>query len=70
MKTLRVAVAGAGLGGLCLALFLATCGQASRRMTIVSEKLRVLHEQVAADHGADPFALYRRLPGSPYPRCV
>jgi 2-polyprenyl-6-methoxyphenol hydroxylase-like FAD-dependent oxidoreductase len=103
VKTLRVAVAGAGLGGLCLAqgllragadvtvyerdaylasrrqgyrlhadaraglalaaclppeslaLFLATCGQASRRMTIVSEKLRVLHEQIAADHGADPF---------------
>jgi 2-polyprenyl-6-methoxyphenol hydroxylase-like FAD-dependent oxidoreductase len=103
MTTLRVAVAGAGLGGLCLAqgllragadvtvyerdadltsrrqgyrlhvdaraglalaaclppeslaLFLATCGQASRRMTIVSEKLRVLHEQVA-DNGADPFA--------------
>jgi 2-polyprenyl-6-methoxyphenol hydroxylase-like FAD-dependent oxidoreductase len=104
MTTLRVAVAGGGLGGLCLAqgllrsgadvtvyerdadlasrqqgyrlhvdaraglalaaclppeslgLFLATCGQASRRMTVVSEKLRVLHEQVAADHGADPFA--------------
>jgi 2-polyprenyl-6-methoxyphenol hydroxylase-like FAD-dependent oxidoreductase len=104
MNTLRVAVAGGGLGGLCLAqgllragadvtvyerdaglasrrqgyrlhvdaraglalqaclppeslaLFQATCGQASRRLTIVSEKLRVLHEQVAADAGADPFA--------------
>ena len=104
MNTLRVAVAGAGLGGLCLAqgllragaevtvyerdaslvgrrqgyrlhvdtraglalqaclppeslaLFQATCGQASRRLTVVSERLRVLHEQVAADAGADPFA--------------
>lgn len=104
MNTLRVAVAGGGLGGLCLAqgllgagadvtvyerdaslagrrqgyrlhvdaraglalqaclppeslaLFQATCGQASRRLTIVSEKLRVLHEQVTADTGADPFA--------------
>jgi len=104
MKTLRVAVAGGGLGGLCLAqgllqagadvtvyerdaslagrrqgyrlhvdaraglalqaclppeslaLFQATCGQASRRLTIVSEKLRVLHEQVGGDSGADPFA--------------
>lgn len=103
MKTLRVAMAGGGLGGLCLAqgllragadvtvyerdaslasrrqgyrlhvdaraglalqaclppeslaLFQATCGQASRRLTIVSEKLRVLHEQVAADV-PDPFA--------------
>jgi 2-polyprenyl-6-methoxyphenol hydroxylase-like FAD-dependent oxidoreductase len=38
-----------------LALFQATCGQASRRRTVVSEKLRVLHEQVA-DSGADPYA--------------
>jgi 2-polyprenyl-6-methoxyphenol hydroxylase-like FAD-dependent oxidoreductase len=104
MKTLRVAVAGGGLGGLCLAqgllragadvtvyerdaslagrrqgyrlhvdaraglalqaclppeslaLFQATCGQASRRLTVVSETLRVLHEQVSADPGADPYA--------------
>ena len=104
MKTLRIAVAGAGLGGLCLAqgllragadvtvyerdaslaarrqgyrlhvdaraglalqaclppeslaLFQATCGQASRRLSVVSEKLRVLHEQAAPDTGADPYA--------------
>ena len=104
MKTLRVAVAGAGLGGLCLAqgllragadvtvyerdaslarrrqgyrlhvdaraglalqaclppeslaAFQATCGQASTRLTVVSEKLRVLHEQVAGDRDADPHA--------------
>jgi 2-polyprenyl-6-methoxyphenol hydroxylase-like FAD-dependent oxidoreductase len=104
MITLRVAVAGAGLGGLCLArgllragadvtvyerdaslagrrqgyrlhldaraglalqaclppdslaLFQATCGQASRHLTVVSEKLRVLHEQATADPGADPYA--------------
>lgn len=100
---LRVAVAGAGLGGLCLAqglrregvdvtvyerdetlsvrrqgyrlhvdaraglalrhclppelfeLFLATCGSAGRRLTVVTEKLKVLHE-VAYDAAADPFA--------------
>jgi 2-polyprenyl-6-methoxyphenol hydroxylase-like FAD-dependent oxidoreductase len=104
MNTLRVAVAGGGLGGLCLAqgllragadvtvyerdaslagrrqgyrlhvdaraglalqaclppeslaLFRATCGQASRRLTVVSEKLRVLHEQVSANPAADPYA--------------
>ncbi len=104
MKTLRVAVAGAGLGGLCLAqgllragadvtvyerdaslagrrqgyrlhvdaraglalqaclppeslaAFQATCGQASTRLTVVSEKLRVLHEQVTGDQDADPHA--------------
>jgi len=104
MNTLRVAVAGGGLGGLCLAqgllqagadvtvyernaslagrrqgyrlhvdaraglalqaclppeslaLFQATCGQASRRLTVVSEKLRVLHEQVSANPAADPYA--------------
>ena len=39
-----------------LALFQATCGQASRRLTVVSEKLRVLNEQVAADTRADPYA--------------
>jgi 2-polyprenyl-6-methoxyphenol hydroxylase-like FAD-dependent oxidoreductase len=100
---LRVAVAGAGLGGLCLAqglfrggadvtvyerddalavrrqgyrlhldaragmalahclppelfgLFQATCGRPSRRMTVVSEKLRVLHEQ-PGDQAGDPYA--------------
>jgi 2-polyprenyl-6-methoxyphenol hydroxylase-like FAD-dependent oxidoreductase len=104
MKTLRVAVAGGGLGGLCLAqgllrsgadvtvyerdgsladrrqgyrlhvdaraglalhaclpaealaLFQATCGRASTRLTVVSEKLRVLHEQTAPDTRADPYA--------------
>ena len=103
MKGLRVAVAGAGLGGLCLAqglhgagadvtvyerdaaldsrqqgyrlhadaraalalrsclapelfeLFLATCGRPGRRFTLLTERLRVLH-QVAADAGRDPFA--------------
>ena len=38
-----------------LAMFQATCGQASRRFTVVSEKLRVLNEQVG-DSGADPYA--------------
>jgi 2-polyprenyl-6-methoxyphenol hydroxylase-like FAD-dependent oxidoreductase len=104
VTTLRVAVVGGGLGGLCLAqgllragadvtvyerdaslasrrqgyrlhvdaraglalqaclppeslaLFQATCGQASRRLTVVSEKLRVLHEQVRGDSDADPYA--------------
>ena len=104
MTNLRVAVAGGGLGGLCLAqglrrtgadvtvyerdaalaggrqgyrlhvdaraglalqaclppeslaLFQATCGQASRRLTVVSEKLRVLHEQVTGDSSADSYA--------------
>jgi hypothetical protein len=102
MNTLRVAVAGAGLGGLylaqgllragadvtvyerdaslasrrqgyrlhvdaraglarqaclppgSLALFQATCSQASSRLTVVNEKLRVLHEKVTG--GADPYA--------------
>ncbi|WP_042441633.1 FAD-dependent oxidoreductase [Streptacidiphilus jiangxiensis] len=100
---LRVAVAGAGLGGLCLAqglrrigievdvyerdtgpdirpqgyrlhldaraglalerclpprlfeLFQATCGQPSRRFTVLSRRLRVLHE-VTGDSGQDPYA--------------
>jgi 2-polyprenyl-6-methoxyphenol hydroxylase-like FAD-dependent oxidoreductase len=39
-----------------LALFQATCGQASQRLTVVSEKLRVLHEQVRGDPDADPYA--------------
>jgi 2-polyprenyl-6-methoxyphenol hydroxylase-like FAD-dependent oxidoreductase len=104
MITLRVAVAGAGLGGLALAqgllragadvtvyerdaslvtrrqgyrlhldaraglaldatlppesfsLFQATCAQPSRCLTVPTERLRVLHEQVAADRGADPYA--------------
>ncbi len=103
MKGLRVAVAGAGLGGLCLAqglhgagaevtvyerdaaldsrqqgyrlhvnaraglalqqclppelfeLFLATCGAPGRRFTVLSERLRVLHE-TAAGAGRDPLA--------------
>jgi len=106
---LRVAVAGGGLGGLCLAqgllkadldvmvyerdaqlgvrrqgyrlhvdaraglalehclppgslaAFQATCGQASRRLTVLSERLRVLTEQsrlraLAADAAGDPYA--------------
>jgi 2-polyprenyl-6-methoxyphenol hydroxylase-like FAD-dependent oxidoreductase len=67
MKTLRVAVVGGGLGGLCLAQGLLRAGAdvtvyerdaslASRRLTIVSEKLRVLHEQVVPDSRADPYA--------------
>jgi 2-polyprenyl-6-methoxyphenol hydroxylase-like FAD-dependent oxidoreductase len=99
----RVAVVGAGLGGLCLAqglhragadvavyerdaalasrpqgyrlhvdaraglalqrclppelfeLFLATCGRPGKRFTVLSERLRVLHE-VAADPAEDPSA--------------
>jgi len=39
-----------------LALFQATCGQPSRRLTVVSEKLRVLHEQVTGDSSADSYA--------------
>jgi 2-polyprenyl-6-methoxyphenol hydroxylase-like FAD-dependent oxidoreductase len=102
--TLRVAVAGGGLGGLCLAqgllragaevtvyerdaglaarrqgyrlhldaraglalerclppellkLFLATCGEPGTRMTVVSERLRVLHQVQAADSPADRLA--------------
>jgi 2-polyprenyl-6-methoxyphenol hydroxylase-like FAD-dependent oxidoreductase len=104
MRSLRVAVAGGGLGGLALAqgllragadvtvyerdaslvtrrqgyrlhldaraglalaatlppesfaLFQATCAQPSTRLTVATERLRVLHEQVAADRGADPYA--------------
>jgi 2-polyprenyl-6-methoxyphenol hydroxylase-like FAD-dependent oxidoreductase len=100
----RVAVAGAGLGGLCLAqglrragadvtvyerddglagrgqgyrlhvdaraglalqqclppdllgAFQATCGQASARLTVVSEQLRVLKEVTAGDPATDPYA--------------
>ena len=37
-------------------LFQATCAQPSRRLTVTTERLRVLHEQVAADRGADPYA--------------
>jgi 2-polyprenyl-6-methoxyphenol hydroxylase-like FAD-dependent oxidoreductase len=103
VSRLRVAVAGGGLGGLCLAqgllrdgadvtvyerdeslsarqqgyrlhvdartglalqqclppesleLFLATCGQPSTERTVVSERLRVLHTERAADSRADPF---------------
>ena len=99
----RVAVAGAGLGGLCLAqglrraglsvtvyerdaalgsrpqgyrlhldaraglalrqclppdlleLVLATCGRPGRRFSVVTDRLRVLHE-VASGNGADPLA--------------
>jgi len=104
MSSLRVAIAGAGLGGLCLAqgllragadvtvyerdaalagrrqgyrlhvdaraglalaaclppdllaLFLATCGSASRRLTVLSERLRVLHEQSSNNPAIDPYA--------------
>jgi 2-polyprenyl-6-methoxyphenol hydroxylase-like FAD-dependent oxidoreductase len=104
MGSLRIAVAGGGLGGLALAqgllragtdvtvyerdatlatrrqgyrlhldaraglaldavlppetftLFQATCAQPSRQLTVTNERLRVLHEQVAADRGADPYA--------------
>jgi len=67
MNTLRVAVAGGGLGGLCLAQGLLQAGAdvtvyernaslADRRLTVVSEKLRVLHEQVSAYPAADPYA--------------
>ena len=105
MSGLRVAVAGGGLGGLCLAqgllkagadvtvyerdarlavrrqgyrlhvdaraglaleqclppesfaVFQATCGDASRRLTVVSERLRILSEQRLNEHSrADPYA--------------
>ena len=104
MRSLRVAVAGGGLGGLALArgllrtgadvtvyerdaslvtrrqgyrlhldaraglaldallppesfaLFQATCAQPSRRLTVTTERLRVLHEQVADNRGAGPYA--------------
>jgi 2-polyprenyl-6-methoxyphenol hydroxylase-like FAD-dependent oxidoreductase len=104
MSGLRVAVAGAGLGGLCLAqgllragvdvtvyerdaalaarrqgyrlhvdaraglalaaclppdllaLFQVTCGDASRRLTVMSARLRVLHEQYSKDPAIDPYA--------------
>jgi 2-polyprenyl-6-methoxyphenol hydroxylase-like FAD-dependent oxidoreductase len=38
-----------------LAAFLATCSQASRRLTVMSERLRILHQQ-AGDPRADPYA--------------
>jgi 2-polyprenyl-6-methoxyphenol hydroxylase-like FAD-dependent oxidoreductase len=38
------------------ARFQATCSQPSTRLAVVTERLRVLHEQVAADRGADPYA--------------
>jgi 2-polyprenyl-6-methoxyphenol hydroxylase-like FAD-dependent oxidoreductase len=38
------------------ARFQATCAQPSRRLTVTTERLRVLHEQVDADRGADPYA--------------
>ena len=104
MARVRVAVAGAGLGGLCLAqglrragadvtvyerddglagrgqgyrlhvdaraglalkqclppellaAFQATCGQASTRLTVVSERLRVLKEDTTAAPAADRYA--------------
>lgn len=104
MVELRVAVAGGGLGGLCLArglrwagaevtvyerddgfatrrqgyrlhvdaraglalqaclppellaAFQATCGQASTRLTVVSERLRVLKELTVGDPAADRYA--------------
>jgi len=104
VSSLRVAVAGGGLGGLCLAqgllkagidvtvyerdahlavrrqgyrlhvdaragraleqclppehfaVFRATCGDASTRLTVMSERLRVLSEQGSTGSGADPYA--------------
>jgi 2-polyprenyl-6-methoxyphenol hydroxylase-like FAD-dependent oxidoreductase len=104
MRSLRVAIAGAGLGGLCLAqglrragldvivyerdsafdqrrqgyrlhvdaraglalqeclppellaLFQATCGLPSTRLTVLSKRLRVLSERQASDPGADFYA--------------
>ena len=104
MSGLRVAVAGGGLGGLCLAqgllkagvdvtvyerdaqlavgrqgyrlhvdaragraleqclppesfaVFQATCGDASTRLTVMSERLRILSEQGSARSAADPYA--------------
>ena len=104
MARVRVAVAGAGLGGLCLAqglrragadvtvyerddglagrgqgyrlhvdaraglalqqclppellaAFQATCGQASTRLTVMSERLRVLKEDTTGDPAADRYA--------------
>lgn len=38
------------------ALFQATCGDASRRLTVMSERLRVLHEQGSGDPAIDPYA--------------
>jgi 2-polyprenyl-6-methoxyphenol hydroxylase-like FAD-dependent oxidoreductase len=40
-----------------LTAFLATCGQASTRLTVVSERLRVLKELSTASGDADPYAL-------------
>jgi 2-polyprenyl-6-methoxyphenol hydroxylase-like FAD-dependent oxidoreductase len=104
VAAMRVAVAGAGLGGLCLAqglrragaevsvyerdnhlarrgqgyrlhvdaraglalqeclppellaAFQAICGQASTRLTVVSERLRLLKEDTTGDPAADPYA--------------
>jgi hypothetical protein len=39
-----------------LAAFQATCGQASTRLTVVSERLRVLKEITVGDPAADPYA--------------
>ena len=38
------------------ALFQATCGQPSRRLTVTTERLRILHEQIAPDGDTDPYA--------------
>jgi 2-polyprenyl-6-methoxyphenol hydroxylase-like FAD-dependent oxidoreductase len=38
------------------ALFQATCGEASRRLTIMTERLRVRHEGGPGDPAADPYA--------------
>jgi 2-polyprenyl-6-methoxyphenol hydroxylase-like FAD-dependent oxidoreductase len=39
-----------------LAAFQATCGQASTKLTVVSERLRVLKEVTAGDPAAEPYA--------------
>ncbi|HEV2260503.1 MAG TPA: FAD-dependent monooxygenase [Streptosporangiaceae bacterium] len=123
MRSLRVAVAGAGLGGLALAQgllragadvtvyerdadlatrrqgyrlhldaraglaldatlppesfarFQATSAQPSKRLTVTTERLRVLHEQVGADRGADPYAVRRQYlpaaePADTGTRCI
>jgi len=46
----------AALPAEAFAWFQATCAQPSRHLTVATERLRVLHEQVTADRGADLYA--------------